>query len=228
MRGQGVFYRLWVKPGILGVGFLFSAHVLNLPNLITLIRIAAIPLFLILLTAERYGGALLLFGLSALTDSLDGAIARLTHSRTVFGAYIDPLADKLLLASSLIFLSFLGLIPLWLTIVVVSRDIVILLGFVVLFLASGRAIEVEPSFLGKGSTFLQLLTVTLTLLFLYRPEWHWPWVWQGVLFLAGGATILSGIQYFYRGLLWLGEQEESQTDSREEEPKERGFSSKAG
>jgi hypothetical protein len=77
-----------------------SSSILNLPNLLTLLRIGAIPLFLILLTDERYTEALLVFVVAGVTDSLDGAIARLTNSHTALGAYIDPLADKLLLLSS--------------------------------------------------------------------------------------------------------------------------------
>jgi cardiolipin synthase len=173
--------------------------VLNLPNLITLLRVAVVPVFLILLTAERYTEALVLFILAAATDSLDGAIARLTNTRTTFGAYIDPLADKLLLMSSFIVLAFLRLVPLWLTLLVVSRDMIILMGFVRLFFITEHFIAVPPPGLpGKACTFLQLLTVTLTLLSLHDPVWHLPLLWYGAILLAGGTTILSGFQYLYR------------------------------
>lgn len=184
-----------------------SVAVLNLPNLITLLRIVVIPVFLILLTAERYTDALILFILAATTDSLDGAIARLTNTRTAFGAYIDPLADKLLLMSSFVVLAFLGFVPRWLAILVISRDVIILIGFVALFFITEHSIAVRPSLLGKASTFLQLLTITLTLLSLHGPDWYLPLLWHGVILLAGGTTALSGFQYLYRGLLWLGEQE---------------------
>ncbi len=176
-----------------------SAVVLNLPNLISLLRIAVIPVFLVLLTAERYTGALVLFALTAATDSLDGAIARLTNTRTTFGAYIDPLADKLLLTSSFLVLAFLGFVPRWLALLVVSRDMIILIGFVRLFFITELLVAVPPpSLVGKASTFLQLLTVTLTLLSLHDPDWSLPLLRQGVIFLAGGTTALSGFQYLYR------------------------------
>jgi cardiolipin synthase len=186
-----------------------SAAVLNLPNLITLLRIVVIPVFLILLTDGRYRDALILFVLAAATDSLDGAIAQLTHTRTTFGTYIDPLADKLLLMGSFVVLAFLGFVPRWLAILVISRDVTILIGFVVLFFMTRRFIAVQPSLIGKASTFLQLLTVTLTLLSLHNPDWHLPLIRHSVILLAGGATTVSGFQYLYRALLWLSEQEEN-------------------
>jgi cardiolipin synthase len=130
-----------------------SSSILNLPNLLTLLRIGAIPLFLILLTDERYTDALLVFVVAGATDSLDGAIARLTNSHTALGAYIDPLADKLLLLSSFIILAFLGFVPRWLAILVISRDVIILLGFAVLYFITGHSIAVRPTLVGKASTF---------------------------------------------------------------------------
>ena len=85
---------------------LSSSTILNLPNLITFLRIGAIPLFLILLTDQQYTEALIVFVLAGVTDSIDGAVARLTNSHTALGAYIDPLADKLLLVSSFLILAF--------------------------------------------------------------------------------------------------------------------------
>jgi len=217
-----------------------SLAILNLPNLISLLRIAVIPVFLVLLTAERYTGALVLFALTAATDSLDGAIARFTNTRTTFGAYIDPLADKLLLTSSFLVLAFLRFVPSWLTILVVSRDLIILAGFVRLFSITKHFITVPlPSLVGKASTFLQLLTVTLTLLSLHDPDWSLPLLRQGVIFLAGGTTALSGFQYLqrfrrlYQERLGPGEQE-AQKDlslnsekSAQEKEEERRYVAKA-
>ena len=179
----------------------------NFPNLITFLRISAVPVFLILLSAERYEGALALFVFTAATDSLDGAIARLTQTHTVLGAYIDPLADKLLLVSSFVFLTSAQAVPLWLTILVISRDVVIVVGFAALFLSTGRLIDVRPTLVGKGTTFFQLLTVVLALLSLSRPDWNLALLRQCSVVLAGGATVLSGLQYLLRGFSWLGERE---------------------
>jgi cardiolipin synthase len=186
---------------------------LNGPNLITLLRIGAIPLFLILLTAGKYTEALLVFVLAGVTDSLDGALARLTNSRTTLGAYIDPLADKLLLVSSFLFLAVAGFIPRWLTIVIISRDVLILVGFAVLFVMTGHAMTVKPTLVGKACTFFQLLTVTLTLVSLHNPSWTFPLLWRVTIILTGGATVVSGWQYLSRGLLWLSQQGDKQSAS---------------
>jgi cardiolipin synthase len=182
--------------------------ILTIPNLLTLLRIGAIPIFLIVLTDRRYTEALVIFALAGLTDSLDGAIARLTDTRTTLGSYIDPLADKLLLVSSFLILTFLGFIPHWLAILVIIRDVIILLGFLVLFMITGRSIAIRPTFIGKACTFFQLLTVTQTLIALHEPAWRFPLLWYSTLALAGGATIVSGVQYLVRAFEWLHYQEE--------------------
>src|SRR5512144_3012143 len=106
---------------------------LNLPNTLTFMRIAAVPVFLICLTYERFGAALSIFMAAAITDALDGALARLTDADTELGASMDPLADKLLMSSSFIVLAWIGGVPAWLTILVLSRDAVILLGYLTLY-----------------------------------------------------------------------------------------------
>lgn len=201
---------------------MLSSSILNLPNLITLVRIGAIPLFLILLTDERYTEALVVFVVAGATDSLDGAIARLTNSHTALGAYIDPLADKLLLVSSFVILAFLGFVPRWLAILVISRDVIILVGFAVLYFITGHSIAVRPTFVGKASTFFQLLTVTLTLIALHNPTWRFPLLWHITVVLTGGAVTVSGVQYLSRALLWLNQQsEEDLLSSGAERPSER-------
>lgn len=197
-----------------------SASILNLPNFITLLRIGAIPLFLILLTNQQYTEALIVFVVAGVTDSVDGAVARLTNSHTAFGAYIDPLADKLLLVSSFLILAFLGFIPRWLAILVVSRDVIILLGFAVLYFITGHSIAVRPTLVGKASTFFQLLTVTLALIGLHDPAWRFPLLWNVTLGLAGCAVTISGFQYLARALLWLNQQDEGEWKHTEEKPQE--------
>ena len=187
-----------------------SSSILSLPNLLTLLRIGAIPLFLILLTDQRYTEALFVFVMAGVTDSLDGAIARLTNSRTILGAYIDPLADKLLLVSSFIILAFLGFVPRLLAILVISRDVIIMVGFAVLYFITGHSITVRPTLVGKVCTFFQLLTVTLTLVALHNPAWRFPLLWHASLILAGGTVSLSGLQYLSRALLWLNQHDEEE------------------
>jgi cardiolipin synthase len=160
------------------------------------------------LTDGRYTEALIVFIAAGATDSLDGAIARMTNSHSTLGAYIDPLADKLLLVSSFSILAFLGFIPRWLAILVISRDVIILFGFAVLYFITGHSIAVRPTLVGKASTFFQLLTVTLALVALHNPAWHFPLLWHVSLALAGGAVVVSGLQYLSRALVWLNQQGE--------------------
>jgi cardiolipin synthase len=189
---------------------LLSFSILTLPNLITFLRIGAIPLFLILLTDKQYTEALIVFVLAGATDSLDGAIARLTNSHSALGAYIDPLADKLLLVSAFLILTVLGFVPHWLAILVISRDVIILVGFAVLYFITGRSMAVRPTLIGKASTFFQLLTITLALVGLHNPAWRFPLLWDTTLVLAGGAVMISGFQYLSRALVWLNQQGEEE------------------
>ena len=175
---------------------------LNLPNFLTLLRIVAIPVFLIFLTDGRFGAALLVFVLAGVTDSLDGAIARLTNTRTTLGAYMDPLADKMLLLSTFVVLAVMEAVPPWLTVVVITRDVLILGGYLMLFLMTQRTMEVRPSAASKASTFFQLLTLSLVLLSLWRPESVSSLALLGVFGVTAALTTVSGVQYVARGLGW--------------------------
>ena len=177
--------------------------VLNIPNFLTLLRIVAIPLFLILLEDFRYGEALAVFVAAGITDGLDGAIARLTHTKTTLGAYLDPAADKLLLLSAFIALGFMHAVPRWLAVVVISRDVVIVLGYFLLFMLTQRTMQVQPSVFGKLSTFLQLTAVTLVLVSLWRADLAREPVRVAVFYVTGAITAVSGLQYMYRGLAWF-------------------------
>ena len=189
---------------------------LNLPNFLTLIRIATIPLFLLLLFARNYTWALLVFAIGGLTDALDGPVARLTKQLTRLGAYLDPLADKLLIVSSLVVLSHIGATPGWLTILVISRDLIISLGYGSIYFWIQQKMEIQPSFMGKANTFLLLLTITVVLVALHDPDLIpdvdlplvGPYrfrVLDSLYVLVSVTTIISGLQYIHRGLVWLQE-----------------------
>lgn len=175
---------------------------LNVPNFLTLLRIVAIPIFLIFLTDGRIGAALIVFVLAGITDSLDGAIARLTNTRTTLGAYMDPLADKMLVLSTFVALAFMGAVPHWLTVVVLSRDVIILTGYLTLFLLTQQLMEIRPSAISKVATFLHLMTLSMVLLALWHPP-AFPSAERQALFATTGiVTALSGFHYMYRGLRW--------------------------
>ena len=103
---------------------------------------------------EHYNQALLTLIIAALTDGLDGAIARMANQQTRIGAYLDPLADKLLLMSSFLTLSILHMIPVWAVILVVSRDVILLAG-TLLARVTESSIDITPTILGKGTTLVQ-------------------------------------------------------------------------
>ncbi len=190
---------------------------LNIPNILTLVRILTIPAFLILLTSGRPILALAIFCAGGITDALDGAIARLTDTKTELGAILDPLADKLLLLSSFCVLALMGLVPNWLTVLVLFRDVFLLAGYLFLFVFTGEWIEVRPSAVGKATTFFQLASVAIVLVSVSWPEAIPPGLRNALFVAAGTTTGLSGLQYMARGLSWLsfrGADPGSSTDDR--------------
>jgi len=182
-----------------------ATTMLNLPNYLTLIRIAAIPFFLVLLFSRLYNYALLIFLIGGITDALDGPVARFTNQRTRLGAYLDPLADKLLIISSLVVLTFIDTVPAWLTILVLSRDVIVTLGYGAIYFVVEERMEIQPSTLGKINTFLLLLTITIVLVSLYDPNMIPAPVPSYLFLLSAVTTIISGLQYVYRGLVWFQE-----------------------
>ncbi|HXG51113.1 MAG TPA: CDP-diacylglycerol--glycerol-3-phosphate 3-phosphatidyltransferase [candidate division Zixibacteria bacterium] len=176
---------------------------LNLPNFLTLVRILTIPVFLVLLSSRSYGAALAVFVIGGVTDFLDGLSARWMGQETALGAHLDPLADKLLMISSFLMLALEGAIPPWLAVLVLSRDVFILTGYGMLCLLLDERPHVQPTAAGKCSTALQLLTVGVVLLLLYDPQSIDP-LWRDIVVVATAvATVWSGLQYLYRGLVWL-------------------------
>lgn len=176
---------------------------LNLPNFLTLIRILSIPFFLVYLSYHRYLEALVIFIIGGVTDFLDGLAARLMKQQTALGAYLDPIADKLLVITSFIVLGLIGGIPMWLAIIVVSRDVLIIIGYAIIFFSMDERPEVRPSLIGKFSTLLQLFTLGVALALLHDPKLMNPWLRDFFIGATAVATVLSGLQYIYRGLLWL-------------------------
>lgn len=175
---------------------------MTLANKLTLSRLLLIPFFIISLIrpidkfimtfgAKTYNSiALAIFFFAMFTDVLDGFVARQKRERSSLGKFLDPLADKLFLLSAFIVLAFLGKIPPWITAVVVSRDIIIVLGWTVIFVITGDSVIV-PSIYGKVTTFFQTLTVLAVLL-----EVPYDWI---IWYAAVVFTIISGIDYTIKG-----------------------------
>lgn len=179
---------------------------LNLPNSLTLIRILAIPIFLSLLSSRLYLEALIVFIIGGLTDALDGAVARMMSQQTWLGAYLDPVADKLLVMSSFVMLGLIGAIPPWFGVLIVSRDVIILLGYTAIYLLVTERVEVRPSLIGKLNTLFQLFTVGVVLALLHAPDFLPPVVKDALILVTTATTVVSGLHYIYRGLVWLQNQ----------------------
>jgi cardiolipin synthase len=176
---------------------------LNLANCLTLFRILTIPVFLELLIYHFYWEALLVFAIGGFTDFFDGLVARRMNQQTAVGAYLDPVADKLLVVTSFVMLGLIGGLPVWLSVLVVVRDILIVVGYGIIYVLVDERLQVRPSWLGKWSTTLQLLTLAVALLNLHDSRLLNPWVVDGFVAVSAFATVGSGLQYLYRGFVWL-------------------------
>lgn len=187
---------------------------INIPNILTIARILTTPLFVILLMKNLFLLALVVFALAAISDGLDGFIARYFNQRTVMGAYLDPIADKFLLSAAFITLAILEIIPAWLTVIVISRDILILVG-IAIFSINDIKVTIKPSMVSKVTTAIQLGTIFIVLL-----GFHFSAVTiaeQPALWITAGLTMLSGIHYIIAGISILqAGLEENNSEKRNE------------
>jgi len=176
--------------------------VTTLPNLLTIARLVLAPFIFAAIVRGRHDTALILFVMAGLTDGLDGLLARRIHQATPLGAYLDPIADKVLLSGVYISLAVAGSIPSWLVVLIFGRDIFLLAtsGIALLFTAYR---EFRPSLWGKASTFVQIACATtwmarnasnLPSLDAWAPTLVWP---------VAAITIWSGLHYSWRGFRFL-------------------------
>jgi cardiolipin synthase len=182
------------KPAPLYCLETMASRILTPANQITILRLAFIPFFAILVVAQRYRGALAVLTAAALSDVVDGTVARLLKQETPLGAALDPIADKLLMTTACLTLSFRDALPWWLTILVISRDVAIIITTLLISLVAGYR-PFRPSILGKASTVAQVATVFAAVCF----QAHVPFVAGGVVqvcvYLAAALTFASGIYY---------------------------------
>jgi cardiolipin synthase len=173
---------------------------LTLANQLTILRIALVPFFVLFVLYERLGTALLVFLVAGITDALDGLAARMSGQRTSLGAWLDPMADKLLLVSTFIVLTLPAIpltnhLPVWLTVLVISRDVVIVAIVAAVNLAVGPR-TFTPSLLGKSATAVFIVTSVVILYFNYRRETS-VLIDIGI-WLSLALTLLSSADYFFR------------------------------
>ena len=136
---------------------------MTIPNLITTVRIILVPVFVIYLLDDQFFSAFLIFVICAASDGLDGMFARLFKQKSKLGAYLDPLADKILIVAAFVVLAIREVLPAWLTVIVIARDVLIQLGIFIVFL-NNVEIKIKPSMISKVNTCFQFLTVTVVLL----------------------------------------------------------------
>lgn len=169
---------------------------MNIPNLLTISRLFVTSFFILAIHYNEFKIALWLFLVQAITDLLDGFLARVLKEKTSLGAFLDPLADKAMLVSSFIVLSLKGMIPLWITTIVISRDIVLTIGYLLICKFVGK-IEIVPSVLGKLTTFFQIGTIVYVLWSDLRPYQDFFFYPTAIL------TLITGIHYVCQGILIL-------------------------
>jgi cardiolipin synthase len=172
---------------------------LTLPNFVTLFRMALAPFFVLAVNDHDFRLAAWIFVICGVTDVLDGWLARVLHARSRLGAYLDPIADKLLLTVGFVILTIPQgqkvTIPLWLAILALFRDFLIMLVALILYVVEGIR-SFPPSILGKATTFMHVVTLGMVLL---ANIFDIPWIVLTSLFYTSFVlVIVSGFNYLYR------------------------------
>lgn len=177
---------------------LYAVLIVTWPNLISLARLMSVPIISWLLLSGYTMEAFIVCVLAGLSDILDGFVARLLQTPSTVGAYLDPLADKVLLVGMFILLGYMREVELWLVLLVVFRDVLIIGGTVLLFMF-GKTFEVKPLMISKINTLLQIFYV-VWLLAVLAFQLSFPWVNELLMYAVMATTILSGSGYV---LVWL-------------------------
>lgn len=186
----------------------------TVPNLLSMLRMAIIPLFVIALLENRPKRALALFLVAGVTDALDGAIARFLNQRSVLGTYLDPIADKLLLVTAYVMLSLPGApgggIPLWITVLVIARDVLIVVMAALLHLAHGVP-SFPPSWISKVNTAAQVSAIVTVLLAALMPRFDL--LATVLVHVVAVLTVASGLDYIVRANRMAADREAGQRTS---------------
>ncbi len=171
-----------------------SSRIFTVPNQLTFLRLGFLPFFIVFVFYERYAWALLILILAAATDLMDGFLARSLNQKTSLGAYLDPIADKLLLSSSFVVLALERQIPRWLTILVLGRDVLILTTATVILLIAGYR-QFPPSIYGKMTTGMQILLVVVVLCGQVLSLPLFALLKSVLVYVVAAFTIFSGFHY---------------------------------
>ncbi len=179
-----------------------KGRIWTVPNQITFLRLGFLPVFLMLIAYDRYRWALLVLVVSGLSDGIDGLLARSLNQRSALGAYLDPIADKLLLSSSFVLLAFKKQLAWWLTILVLSRDVLILIVAVVILLVSGYR-PFPPSIYGKLTTATEIILVFLVVLGAAYPNYHMDALNRVLIYAVTALSVVSGFHYSFTTARYL-------------------------
>jgi len=171
-----------------------QARIFTVPNQLTILRLGFLPLFLIATIYGHFRIALAVLLIAALTDALDGFMARRLNQKTALGAYLDPIADKLLISSSFIVLALKGKIVWWLTIMVISRDVMLLTTAAVIILVSGYR-KFPPSIYGKLTTFFEIVCVFGAIIGAAFPAIPLHSAQFALRYIVAFLTVFSGLHY---------------------------------
>lgn len=174
----------------------------TIPNLLSLLRMGLVPVFIIAVLNEDSAKALAIFVLAGISDALDGALARLLRQQSLLGTYLDPIADKLLMTSAYVTLSVPSLnqgaqIPLWVTVVVLARDVLLVVVALILYLAAGVR-KFPVTVVSKITTVFQVLAVVLVLISAPGLVPSLKPVAEATLYIVAALTLTSGLYYVYR------------------------------
>ncbi len=173
-----------------------QGRIWTVPNQITFLRLGFLPFFLGLISYEQYRWALLVLVVAGLSDGIDGLLARKLNQRSAVGAYLDPIADKLLLSSSFAILAFKQKIAWWLTIIVLSRDILILTVAIVIILISGYQ-PFPPSIYGKLTTTFEIIFVFVVVFSAAYPAYSLHGAKYALTYTVPAFAVISAFQYSF-------------------------------
>ena len=180
----------------------------TVPNILTFLRILGMPVFILAFITGHLSAATIIFVVAILTDIFDGIIARLNKSRTVLGSILDPLADKLLVDIAFLLLAGSGLMPYWLVTVIISKDVILVLGWLIIYIVSGN-LKVEPSVFGKFANFFESFLVILFLCTAAYPAIletldFLPYLTNGTIYATAAIAGFALIDYVLKGIRRLG------------------------
>jgi len=200
-----------------------SSRIVTLPNFLTVLRMVMIPVFVSLLFYGRFGAALAVFVLAGITDALDGFLARQFNQKSQVGTILDPIADKLLLVTSFVVLSLPAIymqpvsrhlpIPFWVTAVVLSRDVFIIVGSITINIVTGFR-RFRPSLPGKITTVIQILAVLLVLV-CSRETYLSGYILPTTYMIVAASSIFSGVHYAFHASSIMNE-DRAQAESDED------------